>query len=178
MQGFEIEATRLAWINGAEDDPTDLCLHGFARARIGARGLEYDATVSATALYLLKTLTEDHILHADNQMLPCCGSFMIPDAGLNNVKIVGCDHGIDWSVLHEGERVRLVLEDGYEASVPLAAYRAEVCRFADEIEAFYEACSPKQMPEDKFEQDGYTAFWNEWHRRRKQTPGSGAPVEI
>ena len=29
-----------------------------------------DATVSATALYLLKTLTEEHIIYEDNQMLP------------------------------------------------------------------------------------------------------------
>lgn len=29
-----------------------------------------DATVSATALYLLTTLTEEHIIYEDNQMLP------------------------------------------------------------------------------------------------------------
>ena len=178
MHGFWIKATNLAWINGAEDDPEDLCLHGLARVQIGDQRLEYDATISATALYLLKTLTENHILHADNQMLPCCGNFMIPDAGLKNVKIVGCDHGIDWSVLHEGEQVRLILEDGYEEVVPLAAYRAEVCRFADEIESFYSSCTPKRIPKDKFERDGYTAFWNEWHRRRNQATGTEAFVEV
>lgn len=73
MGFFSISATDLKWINGSKDDPEDLCLHGHAIAVIGNRKLEYDATISATALYLLKSLTEDHIIHDDNQMLPCCG---------------------------------------------------------------------------------------------------------
>lgn len=27
---FKIEAENLGWINGAKDDPSDLCLHGHA----------------------------------------------------------------------------------------------------------------------------------------------------
>ena len=57
----------------SKDDADDLCLHGHAVAYIGNRKLEYECTVSATALYLLKSLTEDHIMCEDNQILPCCG---------------------------------------------------------------------------------------------------------
>lgn len=46
-------------------------------------------------------------------------------------------------------------------------YREEVFRFADEVEAFYNQCYPKVLPNDEYTQDGYTAFWNEWHRRRQ-----------
>ena len=74
--------------------------------------------------------------------------------------------GLDWSVLHDGELVRLRLDDGYEQTVPLAAYRAEVFRFADKIEAFYASCTPKVLPTDAFARNGYLAFWNEWRRRR------------
>ena len=167
MGSFSIEATDLAWLGGAADDPRDLCLHGHAKAVIGARTLEYaDATVSAAALYLLKSVTEDHLSHADNQLLPCCGFFLLPNADLTQVLIVGCDNGLDWSVLHDGELVRLRLDDGYEQTVPLAAYRAEVFRFANKIEAFYASCTPKVLPTDAFARNGYLAFWNEWRRRR------------
>ena len=163
---FRIDADDLSWINGSPDDPSDHCLHGHAVAKVGERTLEYNATVSATALYLLKSLTEDHIAGKDLQMLPCCGFSIYADDDLQNVTIVGCNSGIDWSVLHEGDEVRIVLEDGYSVTVPHDEYRREVFAFADKIEAFYDACSPKEDREDEFEQAGYTAFWREWHKRR------------
>ena len=119
-------------------------------------------------LYLLKTLTEDHIIYEDEQLLPCCGHFYVPDAGLENVVIIGCPNGIDWTVRHRGEEVVLTLESGAETAISLEEYRQEVYRFADKIEEYYRSCSPKIMPEDPFSRDGYTAFWNEWHRRRSQ----------
>ena len=164
MGVFTINATELGWIRGPEDDPRDLCLHGRAVARIGERTVEFHATVSATALYLLKTLTEDHIINEDNQMLPCCGFFMVPNEALDNVVIIGCNRGVDWSVIHEDDGVRLVLEDGYEETVATDDYRAEVFRFADAIEAYYASCRRKRP--DESDRRAYKAFWNEWRRRR------------
>ena len=163
---FSIDAENLYWIDGSADDPEDLCLHGLAMACIGGERLEYDCTVSATALYLLKTLTEDHIIHEDIQMLPCCGHFYVPDNALENVYISGCGNGIDWTVKHNGRNVILISESGTETTVSLEEYRQEVYRFADKIERYYQSCSPKILPDDPFTRDGYTAFWNEWHRRR------------
>lgn len=77
MGVFKIDADRLYWINGADDDPDDLCLHGHAVAYIGKHKLEYDATVSAAALYLLKSLTENHIDYEENKP-PRCGFHCIP----------------------------------------------------------------------------------------------------
>ena len=166
MGTFSITPSDFSWLGGVRDDPEDLCLHGHAAARIGAVTLEYDCTLSAAALYLLKTLTEDHIIHEDNQLLPCCGFFLVADKAEENVTIIGCDNGVDWTVRHEGGNVRLILEDGTEEVVPLSDYRAAVCRFADEVETYYKACSPKKIPEDAFERTGYLTFWKEWHRRR------------
>ena len=166
MAKFQIDTTDLYWIDGSMDNPEDLCLHGHAIAYIGEEKLEYDCTVSATALYLLKTLTEDHIIHEDNQMMPCCGHFYVPDAKLENVTISGCGNGIDWTVKHSGKDVVLTLENGRKEIIPLEEYKQEVYRFVDKIEEYYKLCSPKKLPEDSFSCDGYIAFWNEWHRRR------------
>ena len=166
MAKFHIDTTDLYWIDGSMDNPEDLCLHGHAIAYIGEEKLEYDCTVSATALYLLKTLTEDHIIHEDNQMMPCCGHFYVPDAKLENVTISGCGNGIDWTVKHSGKDVVLTLENGRKETIPLEEYKQEVYRLVDKIEEYYKLCSPKKLPEDSFSCDGYIAFWNEWHRRR------------
>ena len=85
MAKFMIDTTKLYWIDGSADDPEDLCLHGHAIADFGEERLEYDCTVSATALYLLKTLTEDHIIYEDKQLLPCCGHFYVPEIGRAHV---------------------------------------------------------------------------------------------
>ena len=166
---FQIEVGSLAWIDGSADDPQDLCLHGHVRVQIGQRVLEDDATVSATALYLLKTLTEDKRMEPHSiQMLPCCGFFMIANKELTEVEIIGCDHGTDWSVIHQDGKIRLILPDGAEETVEMEEYRQQVYRFADTIEAFYRQCTPKELPQDSFDRNGYQTFWKEWHRRRNQ----------
>lgn len=166
MPEFHIDVRDLCWIKGAADDPEDLCLHGQAVAVIGEETFEYEATVSAAALYLLKSLTEDHIIYHDNQLLPCCGFFLIANEDLTQVDISGCPNGVDWSVIHEGNMVKLITETEKTTCVTIEEYRDEVFAFADKIEEFYKKCQPKILPEDPFDRDGYTAFWNEWHRRR------------
>lgn len=166
MLTFKIDANNFKWINGSEDDPKDLCLHGDAVSIIGEEIFKYSCTVSSTALYLLKTLTEDHIMGKDNQMLPCCGNTIIANKELSDVSICGCNNGIDWTVIHEGNTVKLITESGKETVVSMKDYEQEVFRFADRVEAFYKSCSPKILPDDDFDRNGYIAFWNEWHQRR------------
>ena len=68
---FKIKADKFEWIGGAADDPQDLCLHGHVTVQFGDTVLEDIGTVSATALYLLKTLTEDKVMaYHDIQMIP------------------------------------------------------------------------------------------------------------
>ncbi len=176
---FHIQTTRFHWNNNRHDDGTDLCLHGETTVQIGERTLSYEATVTATALYLLKTLTEDHIIHEDNQLLPCCGFFMVPiENDPDSVRIVGCCNGMDWSVTHEGDAVpctahdtaqstiRLTLEDGYTVTLPYANYAAEVCHYADAVESAYNAAMPRVLPDESFEREMFRLFWAEWKRRR------------
>lgn len=37
--------------------------------------------------------------------------------------------------------------------------------FAKSVKRFYDACTPKEIPENEFDRNGYTAFWKEWQRR-------------
>ena len=167
MSVFSISVSELCWINGAKDDPQDLCLHGRVTAQIGDVILQDEGTVSATALYLLKTLTEDKIMSPyDIQMIPCCGHTILPDEAGENVIILGCDTGTDWSTSHAGGMIRIELPSGKTELIDSAVYRDEVFRFADRIEAFYNACAPKMFDDDS-EREGYAAFWNEWRRRRR-----------
>ena len=165
---FKIDVENLCWIDGTMDSSEDICLHGETTVKIGNEIFKYNATVSATALYLLKTITENHIIHTDSKMLPCCGFFIVPNEDLKNVHICGCDNGIDWSVIHEGNYVKIVTESKNEIIVNINEYTREVYKFADKIEAFYKKSTPKELPCDEFERDGYIAFWNEWNIRRNK----------
>lgn len=164
---FRIEISSKGWINGPDDDPDDLCLHGLVKAYIGNEVLECGCAISAMVLRLLKTLSEDHIATKnEQQMMPCCGYFIIPNETLDNVKIHGCAYGVDWSVYHEEGRIRIVTESGKETFLDKSEYEKEVYRVTDEIEMYYMQCKPKNLPENAFDRNGYIAFWNEWHRRR------------
>lgn len=166
MGTFKIKADNFEWIGGAKDDPQDRCLHGHVTVQFGDTVLEDIGTVSATALYLLKTLTEDKIVtRHDIQMIPCCGHFLIANRDLTEVQISGCDNGTDWTTIHEGNSVRFILASGQEEVVSLREYQYEVLAFAKSVKRFYDSCTPKEIPTDEFERNGYTAFWNEWKRR-------------
>lgn len=167
MGVFKMDCSDMYWLAAPGHEQEDLCLHGFVTAIIGDEVLQYEGTVSATALYLLKTLTRNHTAGEENQMIPCCGHTLIPNENLTEVDICGCPNGIDWTVEQVSGGVKITTESGRETFVPMDAYREEVFRFADKVEAYYARCSPKK-PYDDFSQKGYTAFWNEWHRRRSE----------
>lgn len=162
---FKINYKKLYWIT-EDDNGSDLCIHGDLIAKIGEETIEESCNVSATALYLLKSLTEDHIINEDNQMMPCCGHFRIANESLTNVTIIGCPYGTDWSIIHQGDTVRLITESGKETIVPILEYKNQVYKFVDEIEEYYKKSIPRIIPHDEFDRNGYIAFWNEWHRRR------------
>ena len=163
---FSIKVSDLHWMEGI-NQAEDLCLHGNAIAVIGDEVLQYDdATVSSTALYLLKSIRANHKIYESNQMLPCCGFFMIANEALSKVDIIGCPNGVDWSVLHENDNVILITEIGKRTVIPIDEYRKTVFDFADLIESFYNDAEDKILPEDEFDRNGYVAFWNEWRTLR------------
>src|SRR5271170_6709041 len=101
-----LQPTSLRWMQGVPDDQ-DLCAHGDVVFRIGQDELldtnGKDLTVSAAALYLLRTLSVPHTKAAPvgDHLFPCCGFAMwdIPDQ--EDVAVCGCPNGEDFEVLHE-----------------------------------------------------------------------------
>ena len=165
MGKFQIDCHDLYWFSVPGHEQEDLCLHGFVTAIIGEETIQEEGTVSSTALYLLKTLSRNHITGEENQMIPCCGHTLLPNDDLTEVNIIGCPNGIDWTVEHVQQGVKITTNRGSVTFVPMNVYREEIFRFADKIEDYYKRCEPK-TPADDLDKRGYAVFWNEWHRRR------------
>ena len=162
---FNIDVFNMSWITDG-DDPDDLCVHGDMVAVIGNEKFEFNGTVSSTALYLLKTLTENHLIGEENQMMPCCGHCLIANETLDTVQIMGCDNGVDWEVTHINDKIKIKTETENEVLINFDEYKNAVFYFADKVEAFYKNSLNKNLPDDEFDKNGYIAFWNEWNRRR------------
>jgi hypothetical protein len=186
-----LRPTRLHWLNDAPDDVADLCAHSPVDFRVGeaafVRAADGDWTVSAAGLYLLRTLTRDHTraTPVGDHLFPCCGFTMMDlrppaasattdgggGADADAVVVFGCPNGIDVAVEHVGGggedgSVRLTDAAGRAVTVSKADWRQAVTGFADAVEAFYRAASAKVPPAGD-DENGYRAFWEEWHRRRR-----------
>jgi hypothetical protein len=173
-----LQPVNLRWIQGAANDPKDLCAHGNVQFHIGDEVLVDAATgkeltVSAAALYLLRTLSLPHTkaTPVGDHLFPCCGFAMWDIPGQDDVAVCGCPNGEDFEVLHHvrGGEVVVRAADGREWNVGWPEWRAAVVGFADRVSEFYAACSPKQPSDEDFA--GFTKFRAEWERRRGQGLG-------
>jgi hypothetical protein len=171
---FEIRILQLHWITNV-DDPTDLCAHGHVFVRIGDEVVadidSLNVTVSATALYLMRTITEDYTKgDYASQLLPCCGHFMVADDDNGVVKIFGCRNGIDWTIIHtEENKIKHISENGQEATIDKESYKKIVFSFADQVDNFYKTSLPKTLPTDEFDKKAYSTFWKEWRQLRDES---------
>ena len=166
-----LHPTNLHWINDSPDDPGDLCAHGGVDFRIDGDALVRPGdgvwTVSAAALYLLRTLSQPHTKtqRVGEHLFPCCGHGIFEVEGKDDVLIIGCNSGIDFEVVQVGDQVLLTPRDGEQHWVGISDWKSAVCEFSDAVEAFYIASSPKE-PVDDFEQRSFRKFRSEWSRRR------------
>jgi hypothetical protein len=167
---FEIRLIDWFWVNENKKDPVDLCLHGNVYVRIGGEVIaDYSCTVSASGLYLLRSVENDHTIECEH-MFPCCGHFMIPADDLSTVNICGCPNGIQLLVAHAGEDIKITTEANSTVFSSLEDYKMTVFEFTQTIEHVYEQ-NPRQLPQDEFELNGYIAFWNEWRELKKRNFG-------
>ena len=162
---FSIELKKYYWIDKGIDYPYDMCLHGDIAVNVGNDYFETDCTISATALRLLKTLTENHIAHENSKMFPCCGHFMIANEENDTLTIIGCPYGVDLTIINKVDSVEISTEHS-TTLIDIATYTKTVYTFADMLQSIYEKCSQRYIPKENFEQKGYVTMWNEWTRRR------------
>lgn len=172
---FEIRILRQHWIkDDGNDDRCDLCSHGEVFVKLGPEELCTQVsgswTLSATGLYLLRSLEQDcQFYEFSHQLLPCCGHLFYPDEERKNfVSIIGCPTGIDWKITHHGQKVRFEAIRGTKAELPFDQYRKMVLAFTSQIEEFYGDPRCKEVPDDEFDKDGFNQFWAEWHDLRNK----------
>ena len=166
---FHLDIINLHWIDETNDNPADLCLHGKLFVKIGDEILDdgmHNWTVSAGAYRMLESLYGDHQSGYEEHLLPCCGHFMFVDEKTDELIISGCPSGIDWSVTHESDTVRLATDKSSQIVISFEEYKATVFKFADAIKSFYAKCTPKQIKEDNFEDKAYERFWMNWNKMR------------
>jgi hypothetical protein len=149
----------------------DLCVHGGVEVRVDnvvfSDGIDTDWTVSASALYFLRTLTQDHTKEHPvcEHLIPHCGFAMFAPHRGNDVTILGCPNGIDFEVRHFENKVVLTKLDNERITITKSEWQQAIFQFTDAVEQFYNTNEPRQ-PEDKQSEEGYKAFWTEWKRRR------------
>lgn len=166
-----LRPTNLHWIDGSLDDAEDLCAHSAVDFRIGdsilVKPSDGDWTVSAAALYLLRTLSQPHTKKQPltEFLFPCCGNGIFEVEGQDDVQIVGCNSGIDVEVLRVDDEIIVTVRDGTQYRVSFSEWEAAVWNFSDLVRAFYSASSPKE-PEDDWERRSFNKFLAEWSRRR------------
>jgi hypothetical protein len=121
-----LRPTNLHWIDGSLNDSEDLCAHSGVDFRIGNSVLvkpsDGDWTVSAAALYLLRTLSQPHTKQqpVTEYLFPCCGNGIFEVEGQDDVQIVGCTSGIDFDVLRVDDEVIVTAQDGTQYRVGLS----------------------------------------------------------
>jgi hypothetical protein len=164
-----LRPTRLHWLNDTTD-PADLCVHSPVEVLVNGMHLvkpeDGDCTVTAAALYLLRTLTRPHTREnpVADHLFPCCG-IVVYGGDASDTVITGCNGGDDFSVQQEGALVTLGRADGETSQVSFVDWRDAVYAFADEVQAFYDR-SPPRRPHDDYDAEYLRGFWREWARRR------------
>ena len=161
---FKLEILDKYWLPGQPEE-TDLCLHGTVRVQIGDDVLEDEVCLSAAALHLLRSITEDHEPDCLAKLFPTDGFCWTPD-GEGSIYLGGCPNGgFDGYVTHEDDVVRIALEELPAVQIPLTEYQAKVFAFADQVEAFFRQ-SKLKVVNDELDKLWYPLFWEEWRLRR------------
>lgn len=167
---MKLRVYNLRWLPHTPEQH-DLCAHGAVEVEIGGELLENDAEadwcVSAGALFLLRTLTQNHTAASSvgDQLIPCCGHEMYAVTGAEDVEIHTCNSGVNWEVRHDEQGILLRTANGAEEHLSADEWQQAVFRFADAVAALYARSLPKASPYHH-EMKGYAAWEAEWSRRR------------
>lgn len=114
------------------------------------------------AYRFLHTLFENHFIGAEDFLIPCCGHTMLPSDDNNSVSIIGCNNGIDFSIIHSQEIVSVITANHIEYQVSFFDYKNAIISFSKQIISFYEA-NPPRKTDNAFDKVGYRAFIAEFH---------------
>ena len=160
------------WIKGVKDDPDDQCAHGYISFLIDdfvILNSEEEWTVSAAALFLLRSVTCNHSektsVAESNYLIPCCGFNPFKYEGEFGLLLMGCNNGIDPEIVHENGSVSISFK-GTTRSIRQSDWAKAVVSFSNQVAKFYESSSPKTPLEDKHDKEGWQLFWSEFNERK------------
>lgn len=155
----------------------DLCLHGSVFLSIDGTVLcdGGEWCVSASALRFMRSVFVDHISASGEQMIPCCGHFMIPSGDGKTVDIVGCSNGIDFDVIHESGGITVKTADGRIFLTDPGEYRRAVTGYSKEIGRFMQN-QPARVIDDRWERSAFAAFCEEWNTLSERLTDTVTPV--
>ncbi|MBO5224167.1 MAG: hypothetical protein J6C23_06630 [Clostridia bacterium] len=163
---MELYALNLYFLGDTQKEREyDYCAHGKIVFKIDGHNLSNEVSywcASVSAYRFLRSIFENHFIGAEEQMIPCCGHFLIPSHGGSGVIISGCPNGIDFDVIHKDNDVIIRTQSGVEYTVTFEDYKATVLSYVKQIQDFYLQNPPRQF-ENKFDQDGFSAFCCDWH---------------
>ena len=163
---FEFKIINIHWMDNS-DYRRDLCPHGKVFVKIDNEILSdnnsQDWTLSATGLYLLRSLKNDYELFMyKNYLLPCCGfDFWLNEN--NNVSFMGCNSGIDFKIKHkENKMVKIISENNSNVIITENDFSNIVYDFITEVEMYYDNNKKRKVHKDN--KMGYKIFWEEWKK--------------
>lgn len=107
---IELRAEDLHFLGDTEESRReDYCVHGNVIFKLDNDIIECgeDWCVSASAVRFMRSVLNNHFSGAEEHMIPCCGHFLIPSEDGKTVRIIGCNNGVDFDVIHEEENVRI-----------------------------------------------------------------------
>ncbi len=168
-----LQAIDLCWVSDGDGAINDQCAHGLCSFIVDDVKFivpdDGEWTLSATALYLLRTLELNHQAEAkvaeSNFLFPCCAFSARAGIGKFSVVCCGCNIGLDVWVSHKDGEVELTSNKG-SLIVSRKDWAAAVTQFADQITRFYENSAPKEHIKDAHDREGWAAFWDEYNQRR------------
>jgi hypothetical protein len=163
-----LEVSNLHWIAPAPEDVPDICAHGTVRFTVGRLTFDelaaLDCTVSAAAMYLLRSLSESYESADREHLFPCCGFNLYESTDSDDVVIMGCPNGVYVDVLHDRDGFTVCRPHGPAERVSSDEWHSAVYAFADKVADFYRRSSPKRPHADDV--PGWSRFLKEWQRRR------------
>jgi len=171
-QMITLLAHDLQWITGVADNPQDQCAHGAVEFSVNntmfVKPEDGIWTVSAAGLYLLRTLSHNHVstdsVAESNFLFPHCGHAVWLVGAKSKVLCMGCNIGIDIDITHDNGIVTFHSSAGTE-SATINEWQIAVLNFAKQICSFYQQYSPKEYIPDKHDREGWAGFWQEWKER-------------
>ncbi len=168
-----LQAVDLQWINDAKDEPDDQCAHAKVDFSINNTSFvetkDGVMTVSAAALYLLRTLENDsnanNSVSSGNFTFPCCAfnAWIVQEE--YDLLMVGCGSGKSIDVKHGNNYVIISNQEGKREKVSYSDWQNAVVDFAKSIKSFYQQSEPKSEPIEQEEKDGWLRFWEEFNER-------------